>query len=74
MLQIAYLTAERFKKSKTDLDKLIGVVQPYNTKQIADARDKVDLSEKVNPAANEAQPWALQVSKPELRPQNQDLL
>jgi transcription elongation factor GreA len=56
MSEIAYLTAEGLKKLKDELDKLVGVDRPNISKQIAEARDKGDLSENAEyDAAKEAQ-------------------
>jgi transcription elongation factor GreA len=45
MEQINYITEEGLKKLKEDLDRLEKVERPMISKQIADARDKGDLSE-----------------------------
>ncbi len=56
MSEISYLTAEGLKKLKDELDKLVGVDRPNISKQIAEARDKGDLSENAEyDAAKEAQ-------------------
>lgn len=56
MSEIAYLTEEGLKKLKDELDRLVGVDRPNISKQIAEARDKGDLSENAEyDAAKEAQ-------------------
>ncbi len=45
MTQISYYTKEGFEKLKTELEHLIHVERPMISQQIADARDKGDLSE-----------------------------
>ena len=56
MSEIAYLTEEGLEKLREDLSQLINVERPDITKQIADARDKGDLSENAEyDAAKEAQ-------------------
>ena len=56
MSEIAYLTEEGLKKLKDELDRLVGVERPNIVRQIADARDKGDLSENAEyDAAKEAQ-------------------
>ncbi len=56
MSEVAYLTAEGLKKLKDELDRLINIERPNISKQIADARDKGDLSENAEyDAAKEAQ-------------------
>lgn len=45
MSEVAYYTAEGLKKLRTDLDHLEHVERPRVTQEIADARDKGDLSE-----------------------------
>lgn len=52
----SYLTQEGFNKLQKELDKLINVDRPAISQQIADARDKGDLSENAEyDAAKEAQ-------------------
>jgi transcription elongation factor GreA len=56
MSEIAYLTEEGLKKLKDELDRLVSVDRPNISKQIAEARDKGDLSENAEyDAAKEAQ-------------------
>jgi transcription elongation factor GreA len=56
MSEIAYLTEEGLKKLKDELDRLVGIERPNISKQIAEARDKGDLSENAEyDAAKEAQ-------------------
>lgn len=56
MSEIAYLTEEGLKKLKDELDRLVKVERPNISKQIAEARDKGDLSENAEyDAAKEAQ-------------------
>jgi transcription elongation factor GreA len=56
MSEIVYLTAEGLKKLKEELDRLINIERPAISKQIAEARDKGDLSENAEyDAAKEAQ-------------------
>lgn len=56
MSEISYLTEEGLKKLKDDLDRLVGIERPNISKQIAEARDKGDLSENAEyDAAKEAQ-------------------
>jgi transcription elongation factor GreA len=56
MTEIAYLTVEGLKKLKDELDRLVSVERPNISKQIAEARDKGDLSENAEyDAAKEAQ-------------------
>jgi len=45
MTQVTYYTKEGFEKLKTELEQLITVERPSISQQIADARDKGDLSE-----------------------------
>jgi transcription elongation factor GreA len=45
MSDVAYYTAEGLKKLRNDLDNLEHVERPRVTQEIADARDKGDLSE-----------------------------
>jgi len=45
MSEVAYYTAEGLKKLRNDLDHLEHVERPRVTQEIADARDKGDLSE-----------------------------
>lgn len=56
MSNISYVTEEGLKKMKDELDRLINVERPYASRQIAEARDKGDLSENAEyDAAKEAQ-------------------
>jgi len=56
MSKISYVTEEGMKKLKDELDQLIRVERPSISKQIAEARDKGDLSENAEyDAAKEAQ-------------------
>jgi transcription elongation factor GreA len=56
MSQISYYTEEGLKKLMADLDRLKSVERPKVTQQIAEARDKGDLSENAEyDAAKEAQ-------------------
>ncbi len=56
MSNISYITAEGMKKLKEELDYLKRVQRPSISKQIAEARDKGDLSENAEyDAAKEAQ-------------------
>ncbi len=56
MSKIHYLTAEGLEKLKAELQQLISVERPSISKQIAEARDKGDLSENAEyDAAREAQ-------------------
>ena len=56
MSNISYITAEGMKKLKAELDYLKRVERPSISKQIAEARDKGDLSENAEyDAAKEAQ-------------------
>ncbi len=56
MSKISYLTAEGLKKLKEELDHLKNVERPKISQQIAEARDKGDLSENAEyDAAKEAQ-------------------
>ncbi|MDR2011228.1 MAG: transcription elongation factor GreA [Bacteroidales bacterium] len=53
---ISYLTEEGLNKLKDELDRMINVDRPNISKQIAEARDKGDLSENAEyDAAKEAQ-------------------
>ncbi len=53
---LTYLTEEGLKKLKEDLDRLVRVERPSISRQIAEARDKGDLSENAEyDAAKEAQ-------------------
>ena len=45
MTQVTYYTKEGFEKLKTELQHLINIERPSISSQIADARDKGDLSE-----------------------------
>lgn len=56
MSKISYLTEEGLQKLKSDLEHLTSVERPSISKQIAEARDKGDLSENAEyDAAKEAQ-------------------
>ena len=56
MTQIVYLTEEGMKKLRDDLEQLRGIERPAISAQIAEARDKGDLSENAEyDAAKEAQ-------------------
>lgn len=56
MSRILYVTEEGLKKIKEELDHLMNVERPEISKQIAEARDKGDLSENAEyDAAKEAQ-------------------
>lgn len=56
MAKITYLTQEGLKKLTDELDQLIGVERPKISQQIAEAREKGDLSENAEyDAAKEAQ-------------------
>ena len=56
MSKVSYYTAEGLKKLKDELDYLKGVMRPKASQDIADARDKGDLSENAEyDAAKEAQ-------------------
>ncbi|MFZ4549651.1 MAG: transcription elongation factor GreA [Bacteroidales bacterium] len=45
MNQVTYYTKEGFEKIKTELEQLVHIERPLISQQIADARDKGDLSE-----------------------------
>jgi transcription elongation factor GreA len=56
MSEVIYVTAEGLQKMKEELDQLRNVERPSISRQIADARDKGDLSENAEyAAAKEAQ-------------------
>ena len=56
MSKVSYLTEEGLQKLKAELDYLRGVERPAISRQIAEARDKGDLSENAEyEAAKEAQ-------------------
>jgi transcription elongation factor GreA len=56
MTKVSYITEEGLQKLKLDLDHLTRVERPAISKQIAEARDKGDLSENAEyEAAKEAQ-------------------
>jgi transcription elongation factor GreA len=56
MSEVIYVTVEGLQKLKEDLDQLRNVERPSISRQIADARDKGDLSENAEySAAKEAQ-------------------
>jgi len=65
MTKISYYTKEGLKNLKDDVDQLIKVDRPALSKQIAEARDKGDLSENAEyHAAKEAQGFLeLKISK-----------
>lgn len=55
-MAVTYMTAEGYKKLVAELNELEGVQRPAISKQIAEARDKGDLSENAEyDAAKEAQ-------------------
>jgi transcription elongation factor GreA len=45
MTQVTYYTKDGFEKLKTELEQLVTIERPLISQQIADARDKGDLSE-----------------------------
>lgn len=45
MTQVTYYTKEGFEKLKSELEQLVNIERPAISQQIADARDKGDLSE-----------------------------
>lgn len=56
MSKVSYVTEEGLQKLKSELDQLMNVERPGISKQIAEARDKGDLSENAEyDAAKEAQ-------------------
>jgi transcription elongation factor GreA len=56
MTKVSYITEEGLQKLKDELDYLVSVERPSISKQIAEARDKGDLSENAEyEAAKEAQ-------------------
>jgi transcription elongation factor GreA len=56
MSEVSYYTPEGYKKLKDELHEMKTVQRPFITQQIADARDKGDLSENAEyDAAKEAQ-------------------
>jgi transcription elongation factor GreA len=56
MTKVSYITEEGFQRLKLELDHLVSVERPSISKQIAEARDKGDLSENAEyEAAKEAQ-------------------
>ena len=56
MAKVNYVTEEGFQKQKAELDQLKNVERPAISRQIAEARDKGDLSENAEyDAAKEAQ-------------------
>jgi transcription elongation factor GreA len=56
MTKVSYITEQGFQKLKLELDNLVNVERPAISKQIAEARDKGDLSENAEyEAAKEAQ-------------------
>ncbi|HPK05946.1 MAG TPA: transcription elongation factor GreA [Bacteroidales bacterium] len=65
MADTVYYTKDGLKKLQDDLDHLIGVQRPLISQQIADARDKGDLSENAeyDAAKNEQAMLELKISK-----------
>ncbi len=65
MSKVSYLTEEGLQKLKSELEQLRGVERPSISRQIAEARDKGDLSENAEyEAAKEAQAMLeLKISK-----------
>ena len=56
MIKVSYITQEGLQKLKDELDMLVRVERPSISKQIAEARDKGDLSENAEyEAAKDAQ-------------------
>ncbi|MFC2107537.1 transcription elongation factor GreA [Bacteroidota bacterium] len=56
MAQVSYFTKEGYEKLKDELERLINVERPSISRQIAEARDKGDLSENAEyDAAKDAQ-------------------
>ena len=56
MIKVSYITEDGFQRLKHELDHLVSVERPSISKQIAEARDKGDLSENAEyEAAKEAQ-------------------
>ncbi len=56
MSKIAYITEDGLQKLKTELEHLVNIERPAISKQIAEARDKGDLSENAEyDAAKDAQ-------------------
>jgi transcription elongation factor GreA len=56
MSKVTYLTEEGLKKLKEEIEQLVSIERPKISKQIAEARDKGDLSENAEyDAAKEAQ-------------------
>ena len=56
MAKVSYITEEGLNKLKAELDQLVSVDRPSISRQIAEARDKGDLSENAEyDAAKEAQ-------------------
>lgn len=76
MAQIKYYSKEGLQKLKDDLDHLIKVERPSISKQIAEARDKGDLSENAEyDAAKEAQGLCeLKISKLQMELANARLI
>lgn len=76
MGKVSYYTAEGLKKLREDLDHLKSVERPNISKQIAEARDKGDLSENAEyDAAKEAQGLLeLKISQMEERMMNARLI
>ena len=55
-MAVTYMTEEGLKKLKDELDRMVNIERPNISKQIAEARDKGDLSENAEyDAAKEAQ-------------------
>jgi transcription elongation factor GreA len=65
MTETVYYTKAGLKKLQDELDQLIGVERPLISQQIADARDKGDLSENAeyDAAKNEQAMLELRISK-----------
>ncbi len=65
MTETVYYTKAGLKKLQDELDQLIGVERPFISQQIADARDKGDLSENAeyDAAKNEQAMLELRISK-----------
>lgn len=65
MTETAYYTSAGLKKLQDELDQLISVERPLISQQIADARDKGDLSENAeyDAAKNEQAMLELKISK-----------
>jgi transcription elongation factor GreA len=65
MTQVTYYTKEGFEKIKTELEHLIHIERPMISQQIAEARDKGDLSENAeyDPAKNAQGMLEMRISK-----------